>query len=73
MMSEYFVKKLINGQDEKENQKISLKDGLISDVSAMDGAAPDETYAYAIPGLIDVHTNGRESFDMMFSKSTGSL
>ncbi len=59
-----YVKKLVNYNSILFNCRVTIEDGYISDIHP-DVAIPDDSYDYAIPGFIDIHTHGADGYELM--------
>ena len=66
MEQRYYIKHLINHDSTLKDCAISIEAGIITDIRPGRTPHAGETYFYAIPGFIDMHThggNGRELMD----------
>lgn len=65
----YYIKNLINHDSILNNCCVTTDGEYISDICA-DTTMPAESYHYAVPGYIDIHTHGGDGYEMMDNSFT---
>ena len=60
----FHVKNLVNHDSILRNCRITVEGGYISDISPV-SVLPEDSYDYALPGFIDIHTHGGDGHELM--------
>ena len=61
---QFFIKNLVNHDSILQNCRVTIEDGLISDITPVTNM-PDDSYHFAVPGFIDIHTHGGDGHELM--------
>ncbi len=64
-MKRYRVQEIINHDEILTGMELLIDGDRIADIHQSSGTASGESYRYAIPGFIDMHTHGGSGFDVM--------
>lgn len=65
-MGKYYVNYIVNAESIRECCEIIVEDNTISQINEIKNLPEDQqTFWYAVPGFIDIHTHGGDGFDIM--------
>ena len=64
-MKAYNVLHIVNADSIIDNSRIVIKDNIIERIDKISKEKNGDTYYYAVPGFIDIHTHGGDGIDIM--------
>lgn len=64
-MERYYVNNIVNADGIQECCEIIVKEGTISQINKTPPPEDQQSFWYAVPGFIDIHTHGGNGFDIM--------